>query len=393
MPLADRPRIVARHYATGTWVGLRIDGPTITEVEPAEGTIRSDDLDPWIAPAFWDLQVNGRWGVSFSDATITPEQVARIVRAQAALGTARLCPTLITASREATLSGVKAIAQACDSDPEVGRRVLGIHLEGPWISPEDGYRGAHPREHVRDPDWEEFLALQDAAGGRIALVTLAPERPGGLELVERLAEAEVLVAVGHSAADGATLEAACRAGLRLATHLGNGLPATLNRHPNPIWDQAARPDLWASFIADGHHLDRATLGVLVRAKRQRFLLVSDASPLAGSPPGLYGPWEVREDGRIVVAGTPYLAGSSLELPRAIPILMAAASVDLRRAIRAATSSPARLLGHKPPEIGNEEPADLILFRFRKTRSTKATRSFDLLASCVGGEWNLAGAEA
>src|SRR5262249_19662085 len=153
--------------------------------------------------------------------------------------------------------GVRTIARACDVDPSVAARVAGIHLEGPYISEQDGYRGAHPLSAVRDPDWSEVQALQDAAEGRIAIVTLAPERPGAIGLIENLVQSGVLVALGHTAADGPTIRAAVAAGARLSTHLGNGIAATLARHPNPIWDQAALDYLSASFIADGHHIDRA----------------------------------------------------------------------------------------------------------------------------------------
>lgn len=385
--MPDPVVVTARLHSTGQRVRVAIDGPTIASVEPDEAAGPGDDLDPWIVPAFWDLQVNGRWGVSFSDATITPEQVARIARAQAALGTARFCPTLITASQEAMLAGVRAIASACDADPDIDRRVLGIHLEGPWISPEDGYRGAHPRDHVRAPDWAEFQELQRASGSRVVLVTLAPERPGVLDLIGRLAETGVAVAVGHSAADGAAIDAAIRAGAKLSTHLGNGVPALLPRHPNAIWAQAAREELWASFIADGHHLDAATLRVLLLAKAPRFLLVSDASPLAGSPPGLYGPWEVLDDGRIVVAGTPYLAGSNVTLLQAVENLAGLALFTPQRAFEAATSAPALILDRTPPAVAVGEPSELVIFR---ASTGQGPPTFQLLATHCGGAWTLAG---
>ena len=379
--------LTARHYQTGRWVRVTVEGTALGEVTSIEGPDFSDDMDPWIAPALWDIQTNGRWGVSFADGSLSVAQVARIVRAQAAIGSARICPTLITASAEALLHGVKTIARACEADPEIDRRILGIHLEGPWISPNDGFRGAHPREHVREPDWTEFEALQRASGSRIVLVTLAPERPGSLALIQRLTDAGIVVAIGHSEADHETIADAVRAGLRMSTHLGNGVPAVLPRHPNPIWWQAAEDRLLASFIADGRHLDPITLAVLIRAKTAaRTILVSDASPLAGAPAGRYGPWEVLDDGLIVVAGTPYLAGSNLDLWRAIPATVAAGGLTLSQAIDAASLRPARLLGRTPPKIEAGEPADLILFRHEPD---DPGASFELVATCVGGEWHCA----
>ena len=198
-----------------------------------------------------------------------------------------MCPTLITAPREQMRHGVRTIAAACEASPDVARCVVGIHLEGPAISGLDGYRGAHPLDAVRDPDWGEFQELQDASGGRIVLVTLAPERPGAIDFIRKATAEGVAIALGHTAADGATIRAAVAAGARMSTHLGNGIASPIARHPNPIWEQAAHDGLDASLIADGHHLDPATLRVLVRAKTpDRVILVSDASPLAGLPPGV-----------------------------------------------------------------------------------------------------------
>jgi N-acetylglucosamine-6-phosphate deacetylase len=362
----------ARRYDTGEWVRVRIDGESITSVEPAEGPTEAQPDDDWIAPGFWDIQTNGRRGISFSDATLTVDQVAEIVRANRALGTARLCPTLITASREATEHGVRTIAAACDRFPDVGRMVLGIHLEGPYISPVDGYRGAHPISAVRDPDWDEFQSWQDACGGRILLMTLAPERPGALDFIHRATAAGVVIAIGHTAADPSTIHEAADAGATLSTHLGNGIAAQLPRHPNAIFAQGADDRLFASLIADGHHLDADTLKCLVRAKGlDRLILVSDASPLAGLPPGTYGDWAVDPLGKIVVAGTPYLAGSNQGLDVGISHLIRYAGVTPADALRAVLRNPARLLGRQPPQLGPGHPADLVLFRLAEGRFVPA----------------------
>ena len=374
--------LTTRHWDTGRWIRLGIDGDVIGLLEDAPGPDEFRPSDEWVAPAFWDIQTNGRWGISFSSPDLISEQVAEIVRAQAALGTAKVCPTLITAPPEDTLRGVRAIAAACDRLPDVGARVIGIHLEGPSISEVDGYRGAHPRAAVRDPDWGEFEHLQEASGDRIRLITLAPERPGALDFIRRATAAGVTIALGHTAADGATLRAAVDAGARLSTHLGNGIASTLPRHPNPIWDQAALDELSASLIADGHHLERSVLRVLARAKGpERLILVSDASPLAGLPPGQYGEWAVDPSGKIVVAGTPYLAGSNQDLDVGVRDLLEATDLTLSQAIATVTRNPARLLGKPEPVLRPGAPADLVRFRY-----DPASRSFALLATCVAGRW-------
>jgi N-acetylglucosamine-6-phosphate deacetylase len=358
-------RLEARDYRDGCWVACEVHDGHIAALEPIAGPADVRPEDEWIAPAFWDIQVNGRWGHSFSSPALTVDQVASIVRAQGALGTAKLCPTLITAPVNELIHGVTTIATACDKFPDVASAVLGIHLEGPFLSERDGYRGAHPRAAIRDPDWGLFEKLQDASGGRIVLMTLAPERPGAIEFIERASRARVMIALGHTALDGAILADAISAGARLSTHLGNGIAAELPRHPNPIWSQAAS-DLAASFIADGHHLDQATLRVLARAKGpERTILVGDASPLAGLPPGVYGEWAVDPVGKIVVAGTPYLAGSNQGLDVGLGNLLAATGWTLAEVVGTVTNNPARLLGKAEPRLELGAPADLIVFRFQR----------------------------
>ncbi len=369
-------RMTVRDLATGEWVAIRVEGGRFAEVEPAERVVFGTTT--WIAPAFWDIQTNGGLGHSFSGPGMTPELVAFLIPMHAGHGVARFCPTLITAPVEAMRHGVATIAAACEQDAKTDRMILGIHLEGPAISERDGYRGAHPASAVRDPDWEEFCRLQDAAKGRIIVVTLAPERPGAIPFIEKAVRAGVTIALGHTAADPGTINDAVSAGARLSTHLGNGIASPLPRHPNPIWSQAADDRLFASFIADGHHLDRATLRVLLRVKGpSRSILVSDASPLAGLEPGSYGEWDVDPSGRIVVAGTSYLAGSNRDLPFAINEVFATepglAPTDV---LAMATRNPARLLDRDEPKIAVGLPADYITFRLED-------RIFELVSTHVG----------
>jgi N-acetylglucosamine-6-phosphate deacetylase len=377
--------LLARDFRNGDWVRIVVEGPTIAGVAPAEGPQGRSSRDDWVAPAFWDIQTNGRWGVSFSDPDLRDDRVSAIVREQAALGTARLCPTLITAPFESFRYGLEAIGRACDADRDVAGRVVGIHLEGPYISSVDGYRGAHPFEAVRDPDWDEFRRFQDASGGRVVLMTLAPERPGAIEFIAKAVASGVMIALGHTAADGATLRAAADAGATLSTHLGNGIVSPLPRHPNPIWEQAALDALSASFIADGHHVDPATLKVLVRAKTPgRSILVSDASPLAGLPPGTYGPWAVHPSGKIVVAGTPYLAGSNQGLEVGLNTLLRATGLTLAEAFATVTAHPARLLGRPAPTLAAGEPANLVVFGLGDGDDGSALLT--LRRTCVDGQW-------
>src|SRR5262249_16780969 len=153
---------------------------------------------------------------------LTVDEVRHVVRACRRHGIGGLCPTLVTNSFAALAHGFTTLRQACAADPEVARAVPAFHLEGPYIAARDGPRRARPRQHVRPPDWDEFRRLQDAAGGRIRLVTLAPEHEGALPFIERLVGSGVVVALGHTAATPARIRDAIRAGARLSTHLGNG---------------------------------------------------------------------------------------------------------------------------------------------------------------------------
>jgi N-acetylglucosamine-6-phosphate deacetylase len=372
--------ITARNAVDECWIELDIAEGRIASIVVADGPSTIHPDDDWVAPAFWDIQINGRWGRSFSSPDLTVAQVAEIVRALAALGTARLCPTLITAPVPDLVHGVNTIAAACERFPEIAARVVGIHLEGPFLSEQEGYRGAHPAASIRDPDWELFQRLQEAAGGRIALITLAPERAGSIGFIRDAVGAGVVVAMGHTAAVCPRIQAAVQVGATLSTHLGNGIASILTRHPNPIWEQAACDDLSASFIADGHHLDPATLRVLARAKGPaRTILVSDASPLAGLPPGTYGDWAVDPSGKIVVAGTPYLAGSNQGLDVGVRNLLRATGWTMSEVLAAVTTNPARLLGRPEPRLEVGEPANLILFR-------RDESGFALSRVCVDGEW-------
>jgi len=374
-------RFLARDWETSDWIQIEVEGDQIQGVRPGEGPASVGTEDPFVAPAFWDIQTNGRWGHSFSSPDLTVEQVVSIVRAQRALGTARLCPTLITAPVESTLHGLRTIAKAREAHPDVDRMVVGVHLEGPFLSDRPGYRGAHPAEAMRDPDWKLFETFQEASGGRVVLMTLAPERAGSIEFIEKATRAGVVISLGHTAADQPTLHAAAAAGATLSTHLGNGIAAELHRHPNPIWSQAADDRLTASLIADGHHLDPDVLRVLVRSKGlDRIILVSDAGWLAGLPPGTYGEWAVDPSGKIVVAGTPYLAGSTQGLMTGLRNLDAVEPSFPRSLLNTVTRNPAELLGKPAPRIAPGEPANLVILR------SPAPGNITLDRVCVDGAW-------
>ncbi|HYA53352.1 MAG TPA: amidohydrolase family protein [Streptosporangiaceae bacterium] len=294
-------------------------------------------------PGFVDLQVNGFAGVDFADPAITPERVLHAVSAIERTGVTRFLPTLVTSSLEDFSVCAKTLVHAAHP------AIAGLHMEGPYISPEDGPRGAHARDLVRAADVDDFRRRQDAAEGRIRLVTLAPESPGALRLVEHLVGGGVRVAIGHTAASGSQIADAVRAGATLSTHLGNGCAQVLARHPNVIWEQLGEDRLLASFIVDGHHLPPATVKAMIRAKTPaRSILVTDAIAAAGMPPGTYtlGKQRVALDatGRVAAPGAPNLAGSALRMNVGVGNTVRFTGLALEDVAPMASTRPAEYLG-------------------------------------------------
>lgn len=342
---------------------------TITE-GAAQGALGS--ADDWLAPGFHDLQVNGYGGRDFNagswglDADDTAESLSDLQRAMARHGTALFCPTVVTDAPERMEASLARIALAMDRDPCFRSAVTGIHLEGPFLSPEDGPRGAHPIEHVRAPDVAVFDRLQEAAQGGIRMCTLAPELPGALSLIERLTSRGVVAAIGHTGAGAAVIRDAIAAGATVSTHIGNGCHAQIPRHDSYIWEQLAADELTATLIVDGHHIEPAEARVFVRAKGPRNVaLISDAVHLAGMAPGLYaeGRFEVKDDGSIVLAGTPYLAGASRLLDDCVANVLRWTDFAPAQAVACVTEVPARVL--RLTQRGAIAPgawADLTLFR-------------------------------
>lgn len=295
---------------------------------------------------YFDLQVNGALGIGFTSDSLTIDEIRTVSDLMLQHAVSGFCPTVITASFATQRASFAALAKAVQ-EPELRLRMPAFHLEGPYLSPEDGPRGAHPREHIREPNWGEFRRLQDAAEGNIRLVTLAPERPGAIEMIGRLCASGIVVALGHTAATPETIREAVQAGATLSTHLGNGSHALLPRHDNYFWEQLACDGLHASIIADGHHLPPALLKVILRAKTaERLILISDASPLAGLPAGRYQQWGAElevKGGRIGVAGTPYLAGSGAFLDDCVAHFVMATGIPFDDAARMASVNPRKLL--------------------------------------------------
>ena len=355
--------IEGRDPATNQCMRLHIEDGIIATV-----TFTGDDSDLWLAPGLVDLQVNGYAGLDFNGPACTVESVLGIVDALLATGVTCLAPTVITASEAMMIRSLQIIAEARRLSPRASAAIPFAHVEGPHISPFDGYRGAHPQEHVRPPSIDEFDRWQHASQGLVGMVTLSPHFDGSAAYIAALTARGVHVSLGHTHATHDQIQRAVDAGARLSTHLGNGIAALLPRHPNPIWSQLADDRLTASFIADGHHLPAEALSAMTQAKGlSRSFLVSDTVALAGMPPGLYtapvgGSVELHPDGRLSLQGSSALAGATVPLAQCIGRATRMTGLPLADVLRMATETPGSFaFGRGTLQPGSR--ADIIRFRF------------------------------
>ena len=311
----------------------------------ASGLRIEQATDGVLAPGFVDVQVNGGGGVLLNDAP-SLATIAKICDAHAKFGTTSLLPTLITDTPELTAHAVAAIKQAI-SGATPG--CIGLHLEGPFLAPEK--RGAHDAKLIRqmnDADVDEILGM----GIETLLVTLSPERVP-LRIIRRLADAGVIVSLGHTNATYDQILAAADAGARGITHIYNAMSPLSHRAPGAVGAALDSGALWCGLIADGHHVHPTAIGIALRAKRQpgRIFLVTDAMSTVGSDIQAFelnGRRIRRQDGVLVLEdGT--LAGSDLDMMAAVRFLVQTMKLDLPEALRMASTYPSQVLGRT--EIG------------------------------------------
>lgn len=323
----------------------------------------------WLSVGLIDLQINGYRGFDLNEDKLTPETVIQLSRSILSTGVTTFLPTLITAPGEKILASLHAIALARQLDPVLQHMIPGVHIEGPHLSPQDGPRGAHPREHIRPPSVAEFERWQQASGNLVKLITISPHYEKAPQYIAALRAKGVLVSIGHTHASPEQIHAAVRAGATLSTHLGNGVSGVLPRHPNLLWTQLAEDGLTAMLIGDGHHLPDDTLKVMLRAKGlDRAILTSDLVALGGMPPGCYQTpigelVELSPDGRLSLPGTRLLAGSVVPLKDAVARL-AKTHLPLSESLQLATQNPARIL-NRPGKVQVGAPADLIRFTWNR----------------------------
>ncbi|OAK67885.1 N-acetylglucosamine-6-phosphate deacetylase [Lederbergia galactosidilytica] len=358
------------HYATDERILVTLEAGKISEMHSIP---KQEEVSlPYIAPGLVDLQINGHGGDDFNTLPISEKLVEQITSSLWKEGITTYTPTIITNSDNAIQRAVEVIAKASKDNQHVNDCLAGIHLEGPFISPEDGPRGAHGKEYIKPPNWQLFQTWQKAANGMIKMITISPEWPSSIEFIAKCVENDVIVSIGHTAATIEQIQKAVRAGAKLSTHLGNGAHVMLPRHPNYIWEQLAQDDLWTCIIADGFHLPDSFLKVVLRTKGVQSLLVSDAVYLSGLEPGEYethigGKVVLTSEGKLYLQENPnLLAGSVKMLKDGITHLTRAKLCTLKEAWEMASIRPATFM-KLPTQAGlvKGTPADLVVFKWEE----------------------------
>jgi N-acetylglucosamine-6-phosphate deacetylase len=323
-----------------------------------------------VAPGLIDLQVNGACGI---DITAEPERLWEVAAELPRFGVTAFSPTVITSSPAARARAIAALSAAPENGP-TGSVPLGLHFEGPMLSP--ARKGAHPDRWLTEPSPAVIAGWSRGAG--VLIATLAPELPGAIEVIRELTANGVVVSIGHTEADVQTVEAAITAGATMLTHLGNAMPPMRSRAPGPVGVALGGGDLIAGVIADGLHLDAPVVSAAWRCLGPaRFLAVTDATAALGVPDGSYQLGDQTmtvRDGKVRLAdGT--LAGSAASLPHCLRFLRASTGCTLAEALQTCTTVPAALIGdHSRGVLELGARGDLTLF----------DPSLDVAATIVGG---------
>jgi N-acetylglucosamine-6-phosphate deacetylase len=362
--------VTGRDPATGRSLKVTIEDGRIGEIRSLD-----EPAELWLAPGLIDLQVNGFQGHDVNGADVHPGVVVELARSLHRVGVTTVVPTIVTAAEERIIASLAAIAEARAADPLVAHAIPYVHVEGPFLSDEDGPRGVHDRDQIRRADIAELRRWGDLVG----MVTVSPHNDAAMEFIAEATRMGVRCAIGHTHATPEQITRAVDAGATLATHLGNGAHAALARHPNYIWSQLSDDRLHAGFIADGHHLPAETFKAMLRAKGvDRSHLVSDSTALGGLSPGRYrtpvgGEVELSDTGRLSYVGTPFLAGASRSLTDGVATAIAMAGLTLSTALRLASVNPGRFVGNRGTLRAGER-ADLFTFTWSPGDTTLDVRT-------------------
>lgn len=316
-----------------------------------------------VIPGFIDLQVNGFGGIDFNDPSTTSEEILWVAEHLFTKGTAGFLPTVVSNDRSVIENNIVTITKAIQRQRNKGP-ILGIHLEGPFISKEKGYRGAHHKDYIIDVDHLWFQKLQRLSKGNIRIITLAPESQNAINFIKKISK-QVVVAVGHSNASFQTIKRSEAAGLLMATHFGNGVDSSIHRHDNILFHILASNKLVLSIIPDGHHLPTSFLQMIYNTVPvKRIVAVSDSVKFAGMPPGSYR-WlksdvELNQHGRLFLKNEPgLLAGSTCTLLAGMNHLAKCTSWSYENLLQIGFYNPLEILGIKSEAI--ETPRGMVRF--------------------------------
>ena len=319
---------------------------------------RVDATGRRVVPGFVDIHAHGGGGATFGAGASIADDARTVIATHLAHGTTTMIASLVTQPVPALRAAVTVLADLVESGD-----LAGIHLEGPWLSP--AHRGAHDPQLLRAPSAEDIDDLLGARPGAVAMVTLAPELPGGLDAVRAIVSHGAIAAIGHTGADAETAVAAVDAGVTVATHLFNAMPAIHHRVPGPVLALLDDPRVAVELVADGVHLHPLTLAHAMRsAGAARTVLVTDAMAAAGVGDGEYLLGDLAVDvagavARLRAGGA--IAGSTLTLDVALRYATGVAGVPFEDALAAVTTTPAAVLGRT--DVGNLEPgarADVVI---------------------------------
>ncbi len=352
--------------ASGQAVALTVEKGRIAAVRE---TAPAPDA-PWLLPVLVDLQHNGSLGITYNELRDGPpvhlQTIARHLRRH---GVGRCLATLTTDPREQMIRTAAQLSRWLDDDPDLDALFPGLFHEGIFMSPEDGWRGVHAQDWILPPDPDYFRTVNDASGGRIRVVNVAPEQPDALAFIETAVAAGVHVTLGHANPDARTIAEAVARGATLVTHFGNGAAPMLHRHHNPLWSYLAHPELRLGLIGDGFHLPPDLVRAALAAKGpDRCFLVSDASGHAGMPPGTYerdgwGKFAISGNGYLHVVDSEMLSGAWFQIDRGVDFLVSRLGMALPEAWRLCSQTPARILGIDLPDLTAGSEASFVLARW------------------------------
>ena len=371
-------KLIAKSIGDDSSYELSLEKGKVVGITPVNSAQEPELL---IGPGLVDIQVNGYGGVDYNILQEDFLTLGQIPEKLAQNGVTQHFPTLITNSKEQLGKLFEQLSSLLDSSPNYQSAIPGFHLEGPFISPEDGPRGAHFKEFVTTPNWDWFQFWQKKANGNIRLITLSPEWDGSLAFIEKCVDSGVLVSIGHTNANQRQISDAVKAGARLSTHLGNGAHLMLPRHPNYLWSQLAEEELWTSVIADGFHLPAEVLKVFAKVKGEKLFLVSDSVALAGMPSGTYttqvgGKVTLSPEGKLHLADQPQvLAGSVSNLLQGVNFLVKSQLATLKEAWKMASIRPKSLFESKSKNWIPKSDSDFILGKLDSDSQLSILKTF------------------